>query len=166
MSEEIPCSRTISLTYSWASLSTPQASQIGKKWTDLVSQSTITQMTFFFEAERGNPMTMSFDTESHFQVGISNGHKSPTGCQCSALTFWQIKPLLTYPVISFFMHSTKSIASGLCTSWCLLDASSIECCELSPRYSSSTPHFWVCTGNSRITRSHLHALQTQVTSLS
>ena len=76
----IPCNRTISLIYSWASLSTPQVFQIGRKWADLVIQSTLSRMTFFFEAERGNPMTISIDTESYFQVGISNGRSSPTGC--------------------------------------------------------------------------------------
>ena len=79
MSDEISCNLTISLTYSWASLSTPQVSQIGGKWIDLVSRSTITRMTFFFEEERDNPIRKSIEIGSHFQKGISDGHNSPMG---------------------------------------------------------------------------------------
>ena len=75
----IPCNRTISLIYSWASLSTPQVFQIGRKWADLVNRSTITQMALFFEVERDNPMTKSIAIEPHFQVRISKGHSLPTG---------------------------------------------------------------------------------------
>jgi len=47
-----------------------------RKWVDLVSLSTITQIAFFLEAEMGNPMMKSIEMESHFQVGISNGLSS------------------------------------------------------------------------------------------
>jgi len=40
---------------------------IGRKWVDLVSRSTITQMAFFSEAERGNPMMKSIEIEFYFQ---------------------------------------------------------------------------------------------------
>jgi len=36
-----------------------------------VSRLTITQIAFFFETERGNPVMKSIEIESHFQVGIS-----------------------------------------------------------------------------------------------
>jgi len=63
LSEGIPYNGIVFLTYSWASLSTPQVSQIGRKWVYLVSPSTITWMAFFFEAERGNPVTKFIETK-------------------------------------------------------------------------------------------------------
>jgi len=36
-------------------------------------------MTFFFEVEKGKPMTKSVEIESYVQVGISKGRSLPTG---------------------------------------------------------------------------------------
>jgi len=44
-----------------------------------MSVSTISQMTFPFEAKRGNPMMKSIEIESHFNVKISKGHNSHVG---------------------------------------------------------------------------------------
>jgi len=99
-------------------------------------------MAFFFEVDRGNPMTISIEIEFHFQVGISNVHNSPTGCWCSSLTFWQIRHLSMDSAISSSYYSTKSIAIGLYTSWCLLDALSIECSQPPLRSSSLILHFF------------------------
>jgi len=51
----------------------------GIKWVDLVSLSTMTQIAFFFEAERGNPIIKSIEIKFHFYVGISKGLNSPIG---------------------------------------------------------------------------------------
>ena len=69
----IQSNQAISLTYNWATLSTPQVSQISRKWADLVSQPTTIQMAFLVEAERGNPMMKSIEIEPYFQVGIFKG---------------------------------------------------------------------------------------------
>ena len=50
-------SRADGLSLQHTIISTPQVSLIGRKWADLVSRSTITQITFFFEAEWGKPIT-------------------------------------------------------------------------------------------------------------
>jgi len=36
------------------------------KWTDMTSPSTMTQIAFFFEAKKVNPMMKSIEMESHF----------------------------------------------------------------------------------------------------
>jgi len=100
----------------------------GEKMGGLRSLSTITKIVFFLEAKRGNPKMKSIEIESHFQVEIFSSLNSLTGRWCSALTFWQVKHLSTYSVISLFMLSpTKSIASNLDTFLFLLDVLNIEC---------------------------------------
>jgi len=47
------------------------------KWADFVSQLAITQMTFFFHAVGGNPITKSIEMESYFHMWISKGSSSP-----------------------------------------------------------------------------------------
>ena len=79
MSFSMPCNRTICLTYNYANPSTCQVSWTAMNWADLVNISTITQITFFFEAERGNPITKSIKIVSYFNLGISKGLNSPTG---------------------------------------------------------------------------------------
>jgi len=103
MSDGIPCKHTISLTYSCVTLWTPQVSQIGRKWADLVIRSNITHLTFFFDAERGNPMTKSIEMGRHFQEEISKGRSWTMECWCSALSFWHIRHFSTYCLISFFI---------------------------------------------------------------
>jgi len=105
MSFGIPCRRTTSLTYNCVSFSIFQVSWIGIKWAYLISLSTITQMTFLLEIDRGNPMMRSIEIESHFYVGISNNLSSSTSCWSSSLILWWVRHLSTYSVISLFILS-------------------------------------------------------------
>jgi len=79
MSTKIPCNRAISFTYNWASLSTFHVSWIGRKWANLVSQSTMTQMAFFLVAESSEPIMKSIEIESYFQERVYKGLSSPKG---------------------------------------------------------------------------------------
>jgi len=154
----MPCRRTISLTYNCASLSTPQVSWMSIKRADFVSLSTRTQIAFFLEAERSNPIIKSINIESHFQVGISKGLSSPTARWYSAFTFWHVKYLSTYSAISLFTSSHQKNCLRSLYIFVLLGVLSIECYGLPLKSFSSTPLYWARTVYSETSRFHLHVL--------
>jgi len=100
----IQCNCTISFRYKSANCSALNTFFIAKKWADLVSRSTTTQIASCRFWVLGNPTIKSMVIWSHFQMGIGKGCHKPPGFWCSVVTLWQIRHRATYSAMSFFIR--------------------------------------------------------------
>ena len=65
------------------------------KWADLVSLSITTQIVSWFYCDRRKPTTKPMVMCSYFHSGIGSGCNNPYSFQYPALTYWQVRPLVT-----------------------------------------------------------------------
>ena len=101
--EGTPCNRTISLMYSSTSCSALKVDFIAKKCADLVSRSTITELTLWYLLVRGILITKSIVICSYFQTGMGKGSNKSSGFWCFVFTHWQVRHRATNSVMSLFI---------------------------------------------------------------
>lgn len=81
------CKWTFSAMYNLASLAIYVVVHIGRKSTDFVNLSIITQIALLPFNICGNPDMKSIMISAHFQIGISNDLSLLGGFWCSAFTY-------------------------------------------------------------------------------
>ena len=128
-----------------------------------MSWSSITQMTFFFELERGNLMINPLKMNPTFKWKVLK----VLAC-CGTLIFGftlLINQTLIHTTCNFCLHVVPPKVL-LYTSRFLLDVLNIKCWWASFTICFLNPHFWAQIVDFEVTRFHPHVQQVQVASLS
>lgn len=99
----IPWSLVISLQYKFANQSKESILQISRKWANLISRSTIIQITSWPLRGLGNP-TMKFIVMcSHFHLGTIIFWSNLASQRCFTLIYWQTRHRAMQPTMSLFI---------------------------------------------------------------
>lgn len=102
-----PCKLTILSRYSLASFSNKYSTFTSKNGANFVSLSVIIQIASWLFYVLGNPVTKSIVMCSHFHFGTSKDCSSLDNFWCFALTYWQVKQVVTNWAISIFKSSQQ-----------------------------------------------------------